>query len=126
MRLLALLHLVHSFTEWQALTIRDSIKKYGPADAVFLDVVMAKNYAHADMQNRIVSIDARRFDCCPRTFARVVQHELAHCSGRMHNSVAGDIMNYSILVTTSGEVIDDEADTPTRAKFSSFTSITSP
>lgn len=76
--------LTAGFTDWQANTIRASIKKYGAPDAVFIDVAMAQDYAHTDVERRIVSIDARRFDCCPNTFQSVVHHELEHTRGRMH------------------------------------------
>lgn len=102
-----LLTLAAAFTDYQSDTIRALTKKYGPIDAVFIDVCMTQDYAHTDMERRIVSIDARRFDCCPLAFANVVQHELAHCAGRMHNSIPGDIMNYSIRVTPSGSVLED-------------------
>lgn len=104
---LLFLTLISAFTDYQANVIRASIIKFGPKDAVFHDVVMNQNYAHTDIAQRIVSIDARRFDCCPNTFSHVVQHELAHCAGRMHNSIPGDIMNYSMPVTRDGTVIDD-------------------
>ena len=99
--------LVIAFTDYQANVIRASIIKFGPKDAVFHDVVMNQDYAHTDMRNRIVSIDARRFDCCPNTFAHVIQHELAHCAGRMHNTIPGDIMNYSMPIMRDGTVLDD-------------------
>ena len=105
--LIIMLTIASAFTDWQRDMIRRSIESFGPPDAVFLDAAMNQDYAHTDMQRRIVSIDAPRFDCCPKTFANVVEHELAHCSGRNHNTVPGDIMNYSMRVKASGDVIDD-------------------
>ena len=99
--------LVAAFTDYQCETIRSLTKKYGPRDAVFIDVCMTQDYAHTDIERKIVSIDARRFDCCPRTFSNVIQHELAHCAGRLHNSIPGDIMNYSIRVLPNGDIIED-------------------
>lgn len=104
---LLLVSLVSAFTDWQILTIRASIKKYGPPDAVFIDAAMLTDYAHTDMAQKIVSIDARRFECCPNTFQSVVHHELDHCRGRMHNTVVGDIMSYHITVDALGNVQED-------------------
>lgn len=73
-----------AFSDYQSGIIRESIKKYGASDAVFIDVVMSQDYAHTDVARRIVSIDARRFDCCPKAFRSVVHHELDHTRGRNH------------------------------------------
>ena len=111
------------FTDWQANIIRDSIKKYGASDAVFIDVTMAQDYAHTDMERRIVSIDARRFDCCPNSFKSVVLHELAHTRGGQHcksirnpmvNSnlplcaSIGDPMGYVLTTDVLGNIVEDE------------------
>lgn len=119
------LALAAAFTDWQARHIRESIRKYGAVDAVFVDVVMAQDYAHTDVQNRIVSIDARRFDCCPNSFASVVRHELDHTRGRTHCrsrllpfvnktdptlplcETVGDPMGYILTTDAQGHIVDD-------------------
>jgi len=103
----SLAYWVQAFTDWQALTIRASIKKYGAPDAVFVDVTMVADYAHTDMASKIVSIDARRFDCCPNSFTSVVHHELDHTRGRLHNSIPGDIMSYHLTVDALGNILED-------------------
>lgn len=121
--------LAAGFTDWQANIIRESIKKYGAPDAVFIDVTMAQDYAHTDVERRIVSIDARRFDCCPNSFTSVVRHELDHTRGRNHcksltrSSLAerdtlsnplppcayiGDSMGYVLTTDAQGNIVDDE------------------
>lgn len=105
--LLCLFSLGVAFTDWQAKVIHSSIKKYGPPDAVFIDVTMVTDYAHTDVERKIVSIDARRFECCPNSFRSVVHHELDHCYGRMHNSIPNDIMSYHLTVDTTGHILED-------------------
>ena len=99
--------LTRAFTSWQSLAVRESIKKYGPPDAVFIDVAMVANFAHTDMAQKIVSIDAQRFECCPNSFRSVVRHELDHCRGRMHNTVFGDPMSYHLTIDAVGDIIED-------------------
>lgn len=112
------------FTDWQANIIRESIKKYGASDAVFIDVTMAQDYAHTDMERRIVSIDARRFDCCPNSFKSMVLHELAHTRGGQHCksiinpgmtnpslpfcSSIGDPLGYVLTTDAFGNIVEDE------------------
>lgn len=116
--------LVSGFTDWQSNIIRESIKKYGASDAVFVDVTMAQDYAHTDVARRIVSIDARRFDCCPNSFTSVVRHELDHTRGREHcRSLTNpfmsastlplcgsinDPMGYVLTTDSAGNIVDDK------------------
>lgn len=118
--------LAAGFTDWQANIIRESIKKYGAPDAVFIDVTMAQDYAHTDVERRIVSIDARRFDCCPNSFTSVVRHELDHTRGRVHCksltkpfmtsgdptlpwcTSVDDPMGYVLTTDAQGNIVDDE------------------
>lgn len=117
--------LASGFTDWQSNIIRESIKKNGAPDAVFIDVTMAQDYAHTDMERRIVSIDARRFDCCPNSFESVVLHELAHTRGGQHckplssfglsmNSslpwciYPNDPMGYVLTTDAQGNIVEDE------------------
>lgn len=113
--------LASGFTDWQSNFIRESIKKNGASDAVFIDVTMAQDYAHTDMERRIVSIDASRFDCCPKSFESVVLHELAHTRGGQHCNAGSaasfglplctsinDPMGYVLTTDALGNIVEDE------------------
>ena len=110
MRILCLLiGFVASFTTYQRSLILDGLKRHNaPAFVAVLDAPQPSgSIAYTTGSRDTIYLDGVKLECCHRTFQNVLHHESAHARGREHNQIRGDIMNYSVLVSQAGDVIDD-------------------
>jgi len=76
----------------------------------FVSVINGIQYpslSYTDMNTKLIYIDMERFQCCPNTFTNVINHEIGHTKGMMHNDASGSVMNYSVRVDEDGELVED-------------------
>lgn len=95
--------------DYQSRKIRELMKQSNVDPFVHvIDSVQIGTYAFTKPNLKSVHIDMKRFEGTPNSFINVVNHELAHTKGRIHNNITGDIMNYSLTVDSNGYVVDDK------------------
>lgn len=106
---LLLLVAAQAFTPYQRQLIIAGLQKYNaPAFVAVLDAPQPPgSVAYTTVTRNTVYIDGPKLECCPRTFANVLHHELDHTKGRDHNQIKGDIMSYSVTLGPDGLIIDD-------------------
>lgn len=103
-----LISLALATNDYQANTIRELLRNANaPVYVRVIDGVQNGTYAFTESDRRSIYIDMKRFECCPKTFINVMNHEIEHTKGRDHTSIIGDIMNYSMKIDLFGNVIDD-------------------
>jgi Zn-dependent protease with chaperone function len=110
MRFLSLIGLAAAFTPYQSDLVLAALAKFKPPEfTTVIDSPLRNQIAFTNGQRDTVVINGRRLECCSRTMANVLNHELAHVNGRSHNlfPVPGDIMSYAVTLDQASQVVDD-------------------